>query len=234
MYIEHPRNFSFTFYFIFTFFLKCFKSKIVSQENLNWPARFLKIFKCARKEFSEILILFFISAEGGSGAWLENAADASDGSKNCGSDASWDSGGWRVGTADGRVRFRKILADGRREVGQSRCLDVSIERFANGDGWDVLQRIHQLEGDFSHLFQVLAAFCRVGASFNRVEGLDHDVLGASSGKLGVGLVWEDAGHQAVDVLDNQWFASVFLLEGVDLDVVDGAGMDFVSVALDER
>lgn len=131
------------------------------------------------------------------------------------------------------MRFRKILADGRREVGQSRCLDVCIERFANGDGWDVLQRVHQLEGDLPHLFQILAAFGRVGACLNRVEGLDHDVLGASPGELGVGLVWEDAGHQAVDVLDNQRLASVLLLEGVDLDVVDGAGMDFVSVALDE-
>lgn len=129
------------------------------------------------------------------------------------------------------MRFRKILADGRREVGQSRCLDVGIKRFSNGDGWDVLQRVHQLEGHLSHLFQVLAAFSRVGAGFNRVEGLDHDVLGASSGELGVGLVWEDAGHQAVDILDNQRLASVFLLEGVDLDVVDGAGMDFISVAL---
>lgn len=113
-------------------------------------------------------------------------------------------------------------------------MNVGIVRLADGDGGDVLQRIHQLEGDLSHLFQVFAAFCRVGAGFNGVEGLDHDVLGASSGELAVRLVWEDAGHQAVDVFNNQSLASVFLLEGVHLDMVNGASMDFVSVALNEK
>jgi hypothetical protein len=41
-------------------------------------------------------------------------------------------------------------------------------------------------------------------------------------------------HQAVDVLDNQSFTGVFLLERVDLNVIDGASLDFVSVALIEN
>lgn len=110
-------------------------------------------------------------------------------------------------------------------------MDVRVVRLADGDGRNVLQRVHKLEGDLSHLFQVLAAFGRVCAGLNRVESLDHDVLGASSSELGIRLVWEDAGHQAVDVFDNQSLASVVLLEGVHLDVVDGASMNFVSVAL---
>jgi hypothetical protein len=83
----------------------------------------------------------------------------------------------------------------------------------------------------AHDFQVLAALGGVGTADDRLDVLDLDLGGAVAGELLVGLSWEDSSHQAVDVLDSQSLASVVLLERVNLDVVDGTGLDLVAVAL---
>lgn len=136
-----------------------------------------------------------------------------------------------MSAADGWHGLGEVLANSRHEAGQCCLLDLVVIGLADGDGWDGFQWLLELVCHLAHLFQVLAALGGVGAADDRFDVFDLDAGSAVAGELLVGLAGEDSHHQAVDVFDGQGLASVFLLEGVDLDVVDGTSLDLVAVAL---
>jgi hypothetical protein len=113
-------------------------------------------------------------------------------------------------------------------------LDFIVVRLADCDGWDTLEWLLELVCHFSHLLEVFAAFGGVGASHDRLDVLHLNGGGATLGERCIRLVWEDSSHQAVDELESEGLASVFILERVDLNVVDGTGLDLVAVALHRR
>lgn len=90
------------------------------------------------------------------------------------------------------------------------------------------RRVQSL-GQLSVLLQQGASLGGVGALVNQLPVLNL-VLGATTFRL-EGLVRESTGHDAVDEVDRLRLLRLSRLEGIRLDILDGAGVDLVAIAL---
>ena len=132
---------------------------------------------------------------------------------------------------DLRLRLRNVAADGAQEVGHGALIDLGVVLLFENHGRYTGQRLLELVGGIALLLQQLAAFGGVGTGLDVLPGVD--VVLASTARPRVHVVREVFArfHHAADEVQRQGLASEVGLIGVGLNVLDGAGVHFVAVAL---
>lgn len=120
------------------------------------------------------------------------------------------------------------MAKGAPEVHSGHLLRVVVVVVAEQDRGHAGQLRVQRLGQHAVLLQQGAAVCRVGALGDRLPVPDFVLIAA--GLSLEGGVREGAGHDAVNEVNRLRLLSLAGLEGVGLDVLDGARVDLVAEA----